>query len=219
MNPRFLAALVSTAVVLAVAIALGAMTTADRWTDLAQAAGTIGALIWLVFTGLYQADQFQATERATNRQVALQGFQLVRDDLEDLMKAIETEMDKLGQRTADYATRFANGERTAYVKPLTANNGARLRGIVSSPTSRPQLRRLLSTYVATFEPVLALAGRDAGLSTILEGAAHGRVYFAIKAALAADDAKAKVWFDKLAKANTAGDGDDDALAGSAFTRL
>lgn len=164
---------------------------ADGWMNLIQSIGTMAALVWIVDTAWSQA-------QATNRQTVLQSLELITPGLEELMKSIEVQIDKMGQNTGKYAEAFNSGERTAYVQLLTAENGKRLRRIVRVSSKEDQLLRRLRTYITMFEPVRNLAEKDPELRGIIGTSAYGRVYLAVRAALAENEDIAKPFITELA---------------------
>lgn len=170
--------------------------TLSDWLIMFQSLGAMVALMWIVYTAFLQ-------ERTSNRDVVLQSLALIKSDLEDLMKSIEVEMGALKSRAGYYEERFLRGERTAYIGPLTAGNGDRLRRLYRAKNNDApnaqflRLDRRLRTYVAMFDPVRSMAERDATMLEIIEASPHGRAYLAIKAALAKSDGEAAVFMTRL----------------------
>jgi hypothetical protein len=186
-------------VIASLGLGFAAGLTTDQWLVMLQSLGTILALLWVIHTASLQ-------ERTNNRDVVLQSLNLIKADLEDLTKSIETEMDKLGSKAEEYERRFHNGERTAYIVPMTARNGFRLRSLyMSEKVQTPQLKRRLMTHTSMFKPVLTMAAGDTQFREIIEASPHGRAYYAIQAALAGSDKEARSFMAILEKHDTGSD--------------
>jgi hypothetical protein len=120
----------------------------------------VGAVVALMVAvrGLFMAKQ----ERGVDLKVAASAVQLqrwngVKGELEDLTKGISEVCGGIGEeKLREYQASFASGQRTAYVKFLTAGSGDVLRRKFRGASSGPQFAKRLGTYDQTVRKAFSL---------------------------------------------------------------
>ena len=197
-----------------VALLCGAVLTAYLApTDLARALSAIqftGAAItvaWVAYQFLLKDKEIagaraQAEEKkkADHLQSIFKKFDLAKEALQDLTQGIAEARGGMGDELLrDYKSRFASGDRNAFVPLLTAGSGAVLRKIVLAQPKNDKLLRRLGTFKQTTMTACDLSSDSAEVPDVLALNGLGRVYLAVCAALAPNDQAAQTFIDALKK--------------------
>jgi hypothetical protein len=188
-----------------VALLLGALVSAYYFpTDLSrlltalQLVGAVVALLVAARTLLTPKVEREGTERISETSIHAARFNSIKNELEDLTKGISEVCGGIGpDALKGYEERFKSGQRTAYVKFLTADSGAVLRKKFLGKSSTEQFAKRLGTYNNQVRLTFELGDGPVTPPRDLAITALGRVFLAVNAALAPDEIMAQFYINQL----------------------
>jgi hypothetical protein len=188
-----------------VALLLGALVSAYYFpTDLSrlltalQLVGAVVALLVAARTLLTPKVEREGTERISETSAHVAKFNGIKSELEDLTKAISEVCGGIGEDALKaYEQKFLSGQRTVYIKFLTAGSGVVLRKKFLGKSASDQFARRMGTYNTSVRKAFKLGDGPVTLPDDLAITGLGRVFLAVNAALAPDEKTAQLYIRQL----------------------